>query len=268
MKNAAVSIGVALLLIVCGVALGVVYLKPYVGERIANTVHIVTKEVVRSALDRKTKDFRRQMECVARDTTAAFVMEHMPKVRAFSDRFALLDHSLKSVDPNLQGLYCEFGVFTGASINRIAANPALTVHGFDSFEGLPETWRTGFEKGYYAMPKPPEVPANVKLHKGWFHETLPAWAKENSGPLAFVHLDADLYSSTKTVFDVLGARMVPGTVIQFGAYFNYPGWQEGEFKAFQEWVAARQVKFEYLGYCDRGEQVAVKLVSVGTPSSK
>jgi hypothetical protein len=75
--------------------------------------------------------------------------------------------------------------------------------------------------------------------------------------MAFMHMDADLYSSTKTVFDTLADRIVPGTVIVFDEFFNYPGWKRGESKAFAEMVAARGLKFEYLGYAD--QQVAVKV---------
>lgn len=161
------------------------------------------------------------------------------------------------------GLYCEFGVYKGETINFIASKIPHTVHGFDSFEGLPEDWRAGFEAGAFATPLP-EVRANVKLHKGWFDKSVPVWAKEHQGPLAFAHLDADLYSSTKTVLDILVDRVVAGTVLQFDEYFNYPGWKEGEYKAFQEFVAERGVRFEYIGYVGGvGAQVAVKILAVG-----
>ena len=38
-------------------------------------------------------------------------------------------------------VYCEFGVYKGETINFIASKIPHTVHGFDSFEGLPEVWR-------------------------------------------------------------------------------------------------------------------------------
>jgi hypothetical protein len=203
------------------------------------------------------------MDRLARVQTAAFVLEQMPKTPAFPDKFALLEHSLKSVDANLNGLYCEFGVYMGETINFIASKTTHTIHGFDSFEGLPETWRTGFEKGAFQMNGLPKVRENVELFKGWFDKSLPEWAAAHAGPVAFIHMDADLYSSTKTVLDILADRIVPGTVIQFDEYFNYPGWQSGEYKAFEEFVNARQVEFEYLGYCDKHEQVAVRILAVG-----
>jgi hypothetical protein len=48
-------------------------------------------------------------------------------------------------------------------------------------------------------------------------------------------------------------------VIVFDGYFNYPGWREGEFKAFQEFIAREDLEFEYLNYNRKGEQVSVKI---------
>jgi hypothetical protein len=52
---------------------------------------------------------------------------------------------------------------------------------------------------------------------------------------------------------------VEGTVIVFDEYFNYPGWENHEFKAFQEFVEQTNLKYEYLAYNRRHEQVAVKI---------
>ena len=69
------------------------------------------------------------------------------------------------------------------------------------------------------------------------------------------------------MFDVLADRIVAGTVIQFDEFFNYPGWQQGEYKAFQELVAARSATVEYLGYAEGGDgaQVAVRITAISAP---
>lgn len=105
------------------------------------------------------------------------------------------------------------------------------------------------------------MPANVRLHRGWFDDTLRKWLEDNPGPVAFVHVDCDLYSSTRTIFSLLGARLVPGTVILFDEYFNYPNWEKHEYQAFQEFVADRCVKYSYLGFAR--QQVAVRIDSIG-----
>jgi hypothetical protein len=80
-----------------------------------------------------------------------------------------------------------------------------------------------------------------------FEETLPGFIEKHAGPIAFMHIDCDLYSSTRVVFDHLAERIVPGTVILFDEYFNYPGWQFGEYKAFQELVRDRNLGYKIIG---------------------
>jgi hypothetical protein len=75
------------------------------------------------------------------------------------------------------------------------------------------------------------------------------------GSAAFLHVDCDLYSSTKTILESLSDRIVAGTVIVFDEYFNYPNWRSHEHKAFREFVAAKRAAFRYIGYSFR--QVAV-----------
>jgi hypothetical protein len=76
-----------------------------------------------------------------------------------------------------------------------------------------------------------------------------------------VHVDCDLYSSTQTVFRHLKDRIVPGTVIAFDEFFNYPGWQDGEAKAFREFIESSGRRFEYLGYVATSQQLAVKITA-------
>ncbi|HTU26619.1 MAG TPA: TylF/MycF/NovP-related O-methyltransferase [Pirellulales bacterium] len=224
--------------------------------------------VVQDAPKPEVWDITVAMKRIACEQTARFVMENMATTPSFPDKFALLNRSLEAIDASADGLYCEFGVFEGKTINHIASRTSHTIHGFDSFEGLPENWRTGYLKGTFKLDGLPEVAKNVELYKGWFNESLPGWAADHPGPMAFMHLDADLYSSTKTVFEILADRVVPGTVIQFDEYFNYPGWQEGEYRAFKEFVESRAIQFEYIGYCNTNEQVAVRIESVGAPGEK
>ena len=111
------------------------------------------------------------------------------------------------------------------------------------------------------MTELPTVAKNVELIKGWFDVTLPKFLEEhNEESIKLLHVDCDLYSSTKTVFGNLKDRIVPGTVIVFDEFFNYPGWKEGEYKAFMEFIDETGYKFEYLGYVEIMEQVAVRII--------
>lgn len=49
-------------------------------------------------------------------------------------------------------------------------------------------------------------------------------------------------------------------MIVFDEYFNFPGWENDEFKAFKEFIEESQLKYTYLTYNRLDEQVAVKIV--------
>jgi hypothetical protein len=207
-------------------------------------------------LDGDAHDIKRELQRRALDETADFVAAHMGMVTPYPDRFALYEATLNLI--TVQGLVCEFGVFEGESINYIAQRlPNSQIYGFDSFEGLPEDWRAEVRAGHFKMQQLPEVQKNVQLIQGWFDTTLPGFLEKHSGPAAYLHIDSDLYSSARTILDLFAARICPGTVIIFDEFFNYPGWQQGESKAFEEFVALHGTKFEYVGYSARDEQVAV-----------
>ncbi len=167
------------------------------------------------------------------------------------DRFKVLEYALNECLERTishDGLFLEFGVFQGESINFCSKLlKDKMVYGFDSFEGLPETWGGKEAKGHFDLQgKLPKVEKNVNLIKGWFNETLPEFLRENKGDIAFLHIDCDLYLSTKTVLNLLAPRIKKGTVIVFDEYINYPNWQKHEFKAFQEFVKKNSAKYEYL----------------------
>lgn len=184
----------------------------------------------------------------AQAEAAAYVKERMPGALYFMDRADLMRHALSKV--TIPGLVLEFGVFGGKSIRQIATVLGRPVHGFDSFEGLPEDWSGNKSpRGEFTRAgRLPDVPPSVTLHRGWFEDTLPGFARDNPGPVAFAHVDCDLYSSSRTVFDHFGDRFVPGTVLVFDDYFNYPGWREHEHRAFRELVERRGIRYRYIGY--------------------
>jgi hypothetical protein len=188
--------------------------------------------------------------------TLDFITGAMPDALAFDTPRELMHHALSRV--SIDGLYAEFGVNEGGTITYIAKQkPGKTIHGFDSFEGLPEDWSgNAMAAGYFNRKgRLPKVPGNVKLYAGWFDKTAPEFAAATPGPLAFLHVDCDLYSSTVTVFNALSDRIVPGTVIVFDEYFNYPNWKAHEHKAFTEYQASSGKRFNYIGYSI--QQVAV-----------
>jgi hypothetical protein len=134
-------------------------------------------------------------------------------------------------------------------------------YGFDSFVGLPETWTLGARTGAFSIGgRLPPVRDNITLIEGFFEQSLPSFAAEHRGSkIALLHVDCDLYSATQTIFAELGDMLQAGSIVIFDEFINYAGWQEGEYRAFIEFVAKRNRTFEYIGYVRTGGQVAVRM---------
>jgi Macrocin-O-methyltransferase (TylF) len=193
---------------------------------------------------------------------AAFEEKHLrdvPKLKSRADLLAYAVNESKIPD----GLYLEFGVYKGASINRLASlRPLVTFYGFDSFCGLPETWTMGALKGAFTLNgKLPPVRSNVELIAGYFETTLPPFIAAHRGrSIAFMHIDCDLYSSTKHVLFSLRDLIADGTIILFDEFFNFPNWQRGgEYQAFVEFVQAAGLHYEFIGYIRHSVQMAVRI---------
>ena len=220
---------------------------------------LVLTPVLDRALHTDSKNIHRFRQRQALAETAAFVDEHMASVRSFPDAFTLLTHSMQKTE-GIDGPVCEFGVASGRSINHIAKLvPHETVFGFDSFDGLPEDWQGVMPKGTFRRKELPAVRDNVSLIRGLFADTLGSFLEDHAAPVKLLHVDCDLYSSTKTIFERLEARIQPGAVIVFDEYFNYAGRQQHEYKVFADLVQRTGWSFEYLGYCRYGSQVAVRI---------
>jgi len=158
------------------------------------------------------------------------------------------------------GLVLEFGVRFGTTIRQIASLIEQQVHGFDSFEGLPEAWHHEQKSSYTTKGVMPQVPGNVLLHKGWFDDTLPEFVKTHKSPVRFMNIDCDLYSATKTILNSFSSQIVPGTVIVFDEYIGNEHWREDEFKAFQEAVSTYGWTYEYLAFSMFTKQVVVRML--------
>jgi len=149
------------------------------------------------------------------------------------------------------GLWLQFGVYRGATIRELAAYATRTrksecVYGFDSFRGLPEKWRDTDRRhqrfaaqGAFDLHARPPFPAGggIEWVVGLFNETLPGFLDAHvASAISLLHMDADLYSSTATVFREMAARrlMRPGIVIIFDELINYPGYAKHEMLALWE----------------------------------
>jgi hypothetical protein len=146
-------------------------------------------------------------------------------------------------------LYLEFGVFQGDSIRYWSSalrHPEAKLHGFDSFEGLPEDFDVDgpHVKGTFDLKGQVPVVADgrVRFFKGWFNDVLPSYRVPEHERLVIM-MDADLYSSTICVLNQLRPHIKKGTFI----YFDNMSRPEHEPKAFDEFMKESGLKFE--GVC-------------------
>lgn len=191
-------------------------------------------------------------------SSANYISQNMDKAVLFDHNTKLWDHAFKQ--GFIDGLFLEFGVHRGTSINyfsRLIAKDNLLqqkfplIYGFDSFSGLQEDWAGSINmiKGYFDLKgKLPKVHNNVELISGYFSAKLPNFLKEHKDVISFMHVDADTYQSTKEVLNSIVGRIRKGTIIVFDEYTGYPGWENGEFKAWQEIVKKHKIKYNYLGF--------------------
>lgn len=216
----------------------------------------VGHRLLKSAYVSQRRDLGHALDLQASASSARFVLDNFPKAPRYADPHETLRQAARLV--RVPGMVAEFGVASGTTlrilVEQLAGRP---IYGFDVFTGLPEDWRTGYVAGAFAQ-APPNVPG-AELVIGLFEDTLPGFLAGHPGPVALLHLDADLYASTATVLDLLGDRLVEGTIVVFDEYLNYPGWEQHEHRAWQEFVARTGVQFEYAGYTGTHEQVSVRI---------
>ncbi|CAF2973326.1 unnamed protein product [Rotaria sp. Silwood2] len=159
--------------------------------------------------------------------------------------------------PYCDGLWMEFGVFDGRSLNHVTrwkslycGNNSGLVYGFDTFTGLPTDWRPGFPKGKFAINSDQlRIEPNVALVKGLFIDSLPQeLLKHKNIPVSYVHIDCDIYEGARDVLFLLASRFVRRTLLMFDELFNYSQHEKHEIKALFEFlVASHNLELETLG---------------------
>ena len=204
----------------------------YIGGQ-SSTGQCVDEEQQAAATTREHKDFRLGTRPVA---------EGAYRLLALSLQRALESAEFRGAVAS-SGLWVELGVFRGTSINLTAAflgaatqglpharRQAVTVDGFDTFEGLPTNWsdpKSGhvtYPQGAFSWralagpggPPVPPVSARARLHVGLAGDTLPPYLAARPGrPLAWLNADFDLLEGTLGALVLLAPRLVRGTRLHF-----------------------------------------------------
>lgn len=141
-----------------------------------------------------------------------------------------------------EGVFVECGTAAGAQVIAMRTGaPDKIIHVFDSFQGIPgpsnkDDQMPGIrfltDEERRALPDPGKQELvttgatavsvesfkehlinsgvgldNIIIHEGWFEETV---AKSDTGPIAILRLDGDLYNSTFVCLVNLFERVIPG----------------------------------------------------------
>ena len=170
------------------------------------------------------------------------------------------------ISSNLEGNIVECGVGKGRTLFYLmtflydnSSHKFKKLWGFDSFRGFPsidgaESSVRNPKKGEWGgtevedikkimlsggIPEP-YVDKKLMLVEGFFQDTL---SKYNNEPIAFLHLDVDLYISYKITLEYFYPYVVSGGVIVFDEYgeLNWPG----ATKAIDEFTELYNCELEY-----------------------
>lgn len=152
-----------------------------------------------------------------------------------TDRLCALARGVEET-ANLPGDMAELGVCRGGSAKVIAFSaPHKILHLFDTFQGHPadDVAEGKHKAGEFAAPLE-EVQHylsayRVEFHAGFFPETAAALAERR---YSFVHLDGDLYQTTRDALEYFWPRLVPGGLL----YLDDVDWPDtpGVNRALQE----------------------------------
>ena len=143
----------------------------------------------------------------------------------------------------LEGDMAEVGVYKGGTSVLLArANPAKTVHSFDTFTGIPTARPADdvhvngdFDLGGTVPPILAAEP-NVRVHVGTFPATA---GPDDDRRYCFAHYDGDTYQSCLDFIAHFKPRTVRGGILMFDDY----GWRmcPGVERALREAFGSRRV---------------------------
>jgi O-methyltransferase len=156
--------------------------------------------------------------------------------------------------------YFEFGVSGGSSFRWWLANnnnPASRFYGFDTFEGLPESYGS-FEKGSMAaaLESLNITDTRASFYKGLFQDTLrPFLENYKSEKRKLVHMDADLFSATIFSLSQLYRFLNDGDILMFDE-FAVP---KHEFMAFKIFTESFYIDYEVIAAANNYLFLAVKI---------
>jgi hypothetical protein len=128
----------------------------------------------------------------------------------------------------------------------------MVIYLFDSWKGIPEPWKLSENHiepaGRWKYPssvgiKLKEQDNRLIITDGLFADTV----KKVMFPeqLGLIHIDCDLYSSTRDVLFGANEYIDAGTVIIFDELIGYQCYEDHEYKALREWLEETGYNMEW-----------------------
>lgn len=183
-------------------------------------------------------------------TANSLIQDHYKrilKIKTYENRIDYLKNISKYLN-NLDNLIIlEFGVFKGESLKIFSdyiRSPEARFYGFDTFTGLPEKW-LDLNKGHFntngLVPNINDKRISYKI--GLFEETLPEFIKNfNSDKKSnfnfFIHFDADLFSSTYLVLNLLSSFIDE-------YYFSFDEFPSDEVRALYQFEISKKCQIDF-----------------------
>lgn len=181
---------------------------------------------------------------------------------------------LFNIYKEITGDIVECGVGEGNTFSMLAyligseSQTTRTLWGFDSFEGWPEPtqwdasprnpqrgeWSVGEEVTLERLKKSgishqfPNL--KIQIVKGFFNKTLPCFPDH---PIAFLHIDADLYSGYHDALTNLFHKVAVGGVVAFDEYRFYSKRPAYDHGTIEKWPGCTKAVDEY--FTGRPEQI-------------
>jgi tetratricopeptide (TPR) repeat protein len=156
--------------------------------------------------------------------------------------------------------FYEFGVWMGDSF-RYLMQSYRKGFGFDTFEGLPEDWRSVPKGSYSSFGRIPQI-RGAEFIAGEFAETLPRFFAAPRPKAALINFDADLYASTLCALTHARPVIDGRTLLVFDEFIVNSDWEKDEYRALEEFCAREGLGYEVLAVSLYTKQMVCRLTGI------
>ena len=197
---------------------------------------------------------------------ASFFVNNIPLfvLHNFSKYFTIRKILYSVNIDDLEGDYCEFGCFTGASLNHALnvyniyfKDKKMNFYGFDSFEGFPVEVHKEFKSEYFVssfemVKKLEKKFPNCQIVKGFFEKSLVQEPSLSINKISFAFIDCDISHSAETVFQFIKPRLINGAFIMIDDFYNMDKNQDSIFRCIENFFKVNENIFVHSYFGNSG----------------